>query len=74
MGVRPDAEVLRADAPIRGNGRSFRNDGSGASNRPGTQVDEVPVRGETVDAGVLTHGRDHYAVRQFHAAKPERIE
>jgi hypothetical protein len=72
--VRPEPKVLRADAAVRRNRSGFGDHGGGASHRPAAQVDEMPVSGEPVLAGILAHGRNHNAVRKFHTANPEKIK
>jgi hypothetical protein len=74
MRVCPDAEIVWTDAAICGDSRSFCNHGSGAPNCAAPKVNKVPVRGETIYAGILAHWGNHNAVRQFHAAKFERFK
>jgi hypothetical protein len=72
--VRPESEILWADAAVRRNRSGFGDHGGGASHRPAAQVDEMPVSGKPVLTGILAHGRDHNAVRKFHTANLERIK
>jgi hypothetical protein len=72
--VRPESEILWADAAVRRNRSGFGDHGGGASHRPAAQVDEMPVSGEPVLTGILAHGRDHNAVRKFLAANLQKIK
>ncbi len=54
--VLPDAEVVRADPSARLNRGCFRNDKTRSSDGAAAQVDQVPVGGKAVLAGVLAHG------------------
>jgi hypothetical protein len=72
--VCPDAKVLRTDACICRDGRGFRYDGSGASYGSAPKMDEMPVRGKAINAGILAHRGNNDAVRKFHAAEPEGFE
>ena len=48
--VGPDAEVLGTDAPLRENGRCFRQDQSGATYRTAAEMNEMPVVSVSVAA------------------------
>ncbi len=67
--VFPDAKIVRRDAALRGDGRGFKHDQARAALRPAAQVDEVPVVGEAIVAGVLAHGRNADAIAKFNRAK-----
>src|SRR5690606_5979679 len=70
--VAPDAEVGGADAAFGRHGRGFHHDHAGAAHRPAAQVDQVPVAGQAVAAGILAHRRDADAVLEGHAAQLQR--
>jgi hypothetical protein len=72
--VLPDAEVVRGDAPFGKDGGGFREDKSCTSDGAAAQMDQMPVVGEAVAAGVLAHRRDSDAVRQSEIAKSYRRE
>ena len=72
--VAPDPEILRADAPLGGDGRRFGEHERRAADGAAAQVDQMPVVGEAVGARVLTHGRDERAVRERQAAQRQRVE
>ena len=67
--VFPDAQVARRDAALRGDSRGFKRDQASAALRPAAEMDEVPIRGEAVLAGVLAHGRNADAIGEFNGAK-----
>src|SRR5258705_6186298 len=50
-----DSQIERRDASIRGNGGGFGDDEPRTSHGPASEMDDVPVIGEAVDAGVFTH-------------------
>jgi len=52
--IRVDAEVLRADAPLRGHGGRLGDHERRAADRPRAEMDQVPVVGEPVVLVVLT--------------------
>lgn len=72
--VAPDAEVFGADAGFGRNGGGFAKDDCGASDGAAAKVDEVPVVGEPVLAGVLAHRRNSNAVAGRCGANLQRIE
>jgi hypothetical protein len=55
MGVRPQSKILRCDASLGGDGRSLRHHQTRTTRRERAQVHQMPVIGQTVNAGVLTH-------------------
>ena len=67
--ILPDAEVLRGDAPMGRHCGGFGKDQSRTAHRARCKMDEVPIVGKTILTGVLAHGRDHNAVREFEAPK-----
>ncbi len=60
--VLPDAEVGGTDAALGDDGNGFGDDGAGTANGASAEVDEMPVVGKAVFAGVLAHGGDGNAV------------
>jgi hypothetical protein len=56
VSVLPDPEIGGCDAPYGRDGGSFREYKPGASYGASSEVDEVPVVGKAVFAGVLAHG------------------
>ena len=70
--VFPEAEVKRRDAAFGRDGSGLSEDESGAADGAAAEVDEMPVGGESVFAGVLAHGRDGDAVGKGDAGKGKR--
>ena len=60
--VLPEAEILGADAAFGCDGSGFSEDESCAADGAAAKVDEMPVVGEAVLAGVFAHGRDDDAI------------
>src|SRR5262245_56511316 len=58
--VTPDAEVLRANAGLRQDRCRFCHYKSCAANSPTTEMHEVPVVRQPINARVLTHRRDKH--------------
>src|SRR5580658_9337793 len=56
--VLPDSVIAGGDPSARLNGGRFHHHQSSAADRAAAQVYQMPVRRESVDAGVLAHGRD----------------
>jgi hypothetical protein len=56
VSVLPDPEIRGRDAPVRRDRGGFREYKAGASYGAGSEVDEVPVIGKAVFAGILAHG------------------
>ena len=56
VGFAPNSQVLRADARLRQNSRSLGHDQCRSADGPASEVNEVPIRGQSVFAGVLAHG------------------
>jgi hypothetical protein len=69
--VLPDAEVGGADAALGDDCGGFGEDGARAPNGASAEVDEMPVVGKAVFAGVLAHGRDGNAVTKGNVADLE---
>src|SRR5580698_9646516 len=65
----PDAQIVRRNAALGGDGRGLKHDQARAALRPAAQMDEVPIRGEAVDARVLAHRRNADAIGEFNGAK-----
>src|SRR6185295_7333366 len=55
--ILPDSEVAVGDAPARLDGGRFGYHQSGATDSAAAQMDQVPVRGESVLARVFAHRR-----------------
>ncbi len=72
--VLPEAQILRADAAFRCNSSRFGENQAGSADSAAAQVNQVPVVGEAVFAGVLAHGRDDDPVRQREGANLQRRE
>ena len=72
--VAPQAEVLRADSTLGNDRRRLGEHERRAADRELSEVDEVPVVGESVDARVLAHRRHADAVAERHAAEREGFE
>jgi hypothetical protein len=70
--VFPNAEVGERDATPRLDGASFGKDKGGASDSAAAQVDEMPVVGKSILAGVLAHWRDNDAMPKFDVANSQR--
>ena len=71
MRVLPDAEIGGTDAAPGDDGGSFGEDGACAPNGASAEVDEMPVVGEAVFAGVLAHGGNGNAVTKRDIADME---
>src|SRR6478672_2354458 len=74
MFVFPNAEILRADAAFRKNGRRFRQHQSRPADCATSEMDKVPIVGVTIDARILAHRRDKHAVAELEVANGERIK
>jgi len=72
--VLPDTEILRADAAFRGHGAGFGKDQGGAAYGAAAEMDEVPIAGEAIGAGVLAHGGDYDAVAEEDVANLQWVE
>ncbi|OIQ79824.1 hypothetical protein GALL_384370 [mine drainage metagenome] len=74
VGVGPQAEVARRDAPDRLDRGGLDDQQPGARQRELAEVDQVPVAGAAVVGRVLAHRRDRDAVGQLELAEPDRAE
>jgi hypothetical protein len=57
-----DSVIARADAAARFYGGGFHNHESGTADGAAAKVNQMPVRRESIDGGVLAHGGDGDAV------------
>ena len=69
-----DSEILRGDAAFGGDGAGFGEDEGGAADGARAEMNEVPIVGETVGAGILAHRGNHDAVAKFCVANLEWVE
>ena len=76
LGVVPQAEVLRGDAPLGDHAGGLEDHGAGAAAGEGAVVHEVVVGGDAVAGGdgVLAHGRHPDAVADGEVAQGDRGE
>jgi hypothetical protein len=74
VGVLPDPEIVRADPAVGLHGGGLGKRQAGAADGEATEVDQVPVVGESIGARVLTHRRHEDAVRQCGTANGQRRE
>ena len=72
--VIPQAEVFGGDTPVRGYRCGFGNDQAGATDGAAAQMDKVPVVGQAIDGGILSHRRDRDAVGQRQLTQGVRLE
>jgi hypothetical protein len=72
--VFPDAEISRRDAALWAHGVGLCDNESGTAYGAAAEVDQVPVVGKAIDAGVFAHGRHGDAVWQSEAAELKRRE
>ena len=72
--VLPDAEVGGTDAAFGEHGVGFGEDRAGSADGAGAEMDEMPVVGEAVFAGVLAHGGDGDAITEGDIADLKRVE
>jgi len=71
VSVFPDAEVGRTDAAVGEDGGGFGEDSARAANGASPEVNQMPVVGKAVFAGVLAHGRDGNTVTERNIADLE---
>ncbi len=64
LGIVPEAEAARGDAPFRRDARRLDDQQAGAAARQGGEMHLVPVVQNAVLGGVLAHRRDRDAVAQ----------
>src|SRR5262249_14572173 len=74
MVVRPDAEVAVRNAAFGKNAGGFDNNQSEATESETTQMDDVIIVHEAIRRRILTHGRNHDAVTEFHTADGDGLE
>jgi len=67
--VFPDAEISRRDAALGANGVGLCEDEAGTADGAASEVNQVPVVGKAVDAGVFAHGRHGDTIWQREAAE-----
>jgi hypothetical protein len=72
--VTPDPKVLRTDPALGKDSRCLSKHQSSAAHGPATQMDEMPVIGVPIAAGVLAHGRDEYPIGELEISNRERIK
>jgi hypothetical protein len=72
--VFPDAEISRRDAALGAHRVGLCDDESGTADGAAAEVDEVPVVGKAVYAGVFAHRRHGDAVWQSETAELKRRE
>jgi hypothetical protein len=72
--VFPDAEIGRRDAAFGADGVGLSDNEPGTADGAAAEMDEVPVVGKSIDAGVFAHGRDGDTVWQSKAAELKRRE
>src|SRR5258707_23203 len=71
MRVFPDSQINRTDAAIRRDSCSFGENKRRTAHRAGSEMHQVPVRGESVHARVLAHGRNDDAIAKSNFANCE---
>ena len=54
----PNAQVARRGATARVRLRRFKEDQSSPADREPPKIDQVPIRGESIDTLIHQHGRD----------------
>ena len=72
--IGPDAEVLRADAPLGKNGRCLSKYQSGATDGATAKMNEMPIVSVSIVARVLTHRRDERPIGKRQISNRERIK
>ena len=72
MCIRPDAQVAISNTAFGHDGGGFSEYQSGAADGHLTEVDEMPIVGQTIMRGVLAHRRDNDAILQSDAAQRDR--
>src|SRR5215471_17749605 len=73
-GIAPDTQIFGADPGISSDSSGFRHDQGCTAYGAGCQVNEMPVVGEAILAGILAHGRNKYSVAELNIAKAKRLE
>jgi hypothetical protein len=72
--VVPQAQVFGGDTALGGDGGGFGEYQPGTADGTAAEVDQVPVVGQAIDAGVLAHRRHGNAVEQGQLAQGIRFE
>jgi len=72
--IAPDTQIFGADPGISSDSSGFRHDQGCTAYGAGCQVNEMPVVGEAILAGILAHGRNEYSVAELNIAKAKRLE
>jgi hypothetical protein len=72
--VVPEAEILRADPPLGGDGGRLDHHQRGAANGPRSEMHQVPGVDAPIHGRVLAHRRDENPAREGEAAQRERVE
>ena len=72
--VFPDSEVSRRDAAFGVDRVGLCDDEAGTADGAAAEMDQVPVAGEAIDAGVFAHGGDGDTVWHSEAAEFKRGE
>src|SRR5450631_154541 len=70
--ILPDTQVLGRDAAFGRHGCGFRENQASSTDGTAAKVNEMPVGGESILAGILTHGRNGDAVWEGDTAQRER--
>jgi len=70
--VFPNAQIGGRDAALGLDCGGFKHNQTGATLRPGTQMNKVPIGGEAIFRRVLAHGRDTDAVSEHDRAELKR--
>jgi hypothetical protein len=72
--ILPDAEVGGTDAAFGQRGIGFGEDRAGSAQGAGAEMDEMPVIGKAVLAGILAHGGDSDSIAEGNIADLKRVE
>src|SRR6266478_4066387 len=72
--ITPDAKILRTDPALGKDGRCLGKHQSSAAHCSAAEMDEMPIIGVPIAAGVLAHRRDEHPIRKLEIANPERIK
>jgi hypothetical protein len=72
MGVVPQPEIAGCDAPLARNRCRLGEDERSAADRPRSQMHQVPIVGQPLEARILAHGRQNDAAAKLDAANTDR--
>jgi len=72
--VVPQAQVFGGDTALGGHGGGFGENQPRPADSAAAEVDQVPVVGQAIDAGVLAHRRHGNAIEQGQLAQGIRFE